>query len=305
MPTRSDRREFLRRTASLAAAAAALGAAPLALAADGAPRKRSIKKAVKYGMIGEGANVGEKFAIARECGFDGVEMDSPSDLDLAAAIEAKKATGIEIPGVVDSVHWKDTLSDPDPEVRARGRKALEKALADCAKLGGTTVLLVPAVVNARVSYADAYSRSQDEIRKVLPLAKSLGVRIAIENVWNHFLLSPLEAARYCDEIDPALVGFHFDIGNIVNYGWPPHWIEALGKRIWKLDVKEYSRKRRDGEGLWKGFEVEIGDGDCDWPATMKALDAIGYSGWACAEVGGGDRARLKDVAARMDRVLAS
>lgn len=305
MPPRTDRRDFLRQSATLAAAAA-LGAAPLARAAAGrAPAKRDIRKAVKFGMIGEGGSVAEKFAIARECGFDGVEMDSPSDVDLAAAVAAKKSSGIEIPGVVDSVHWKDTLSDPDPEVRARGRKALETALADCAKLGGTTVLLVPAVVSARVPYGDAYARSQDEIRKVLPLAKSLGVKIAIENVWNHFLLSPLEAARYCDEIDPALVGFHFDIGNIVNYGWPPHWIAALGKRILKLDVKEFSRKRRDGEGLWKGFEVEIGDGDCDWPATMKALDDVGYRGWACAEVGGGDRARLKDVAARMDRVLAS
>ncbi len=299
-PSRPNRRTFLK--------SVALGAATLALdsrARADAGRKRAIKKSLKFGMIGEGATVKEKFAVARECGFDGVEMDSPSGLDLGEVLAAKAETGIEIPGVVDSVHWRDTLSDPDASVRARGREALVTALSDCRKLGGTTVLLVPAVVNAKVSYADAYARSQEEIRKVLPAARESGVKIAIENVWNGFLLSPLEAARYVDELGTEVVGWYFDVGNIVNFGWPRHWIEALGTRIVKLDVKEYSRKRRDAEGLWKGFEAEIGEGDCDWPDTMKALDAVSYSGWASAEVAGGGRERLADVAARMDRVLSS
>jgi len=206
-PSRPNRRTFLK--------SVALGAATLALdsrARADAGRKRAIKKSLKFGMIGEGATVKEKFAVARECGFDGVEMDSPSGLDLGEVLAAKAETGIEIPGVVDSVHWRDTLSDPDASVRARGREALVTALSDCRKLGGTTVLLVPAVVNAKVSYADAYARSQEEIRKVLPAARESGVKIAIENVWNGFLLSPLEAARYVDELGTEVVVVHAPAG---------------------------------------------------------------------------------------------
>lgn len=264
-----------------------------------------IKKALKYGMIGggEGATIAEKFAVAKAAGFDGVEMDSPSDLDADEILAARDASGLTIPGVVDSAHWRDTLSHPDEAVRARGRGALETALRDAATFGASTVLLVPAVVNEQVSYADAYARSQAEIRKALPLAEELGVRIAIENVWNGFLLSPLEAARYIDEFESDHIGWYFDIGNIVNYGWPHHWIEALGPRILKLDIKDFSRKKRDDEGLWEGFGVEIGEGDAGWPQVRRALAEIGFSGWAAAEVRGGDAARLADIARRMDTVL--
>jgi hexulose-6-phosphate isomerase len=145
------------------------------------------------------------------------------------------------------------------------------------------------------------------MREAAPLAAELGIRIAFENVWNNFLLSPLEAARYSDElqrgVDRPVFGWHFDIGNIVNYGWPEHWIEALGPRILKLDVKEFSRKRRDDEGLWKGFGVEIGEGDVGWDRVRAALRRIGYRGWAAAEVGGGGPERLADIARRMDTVF--
>jgi L-ribulose-5-phosphate 3-epimerase len=266
--------------------------------------KRRIKKAVKFGMIGAGATLQEKFTILRDCGFDGVEMDSPNDLDPDEVLKARDASGLTIPGVVDSAHWRDTLSHPEAAVRDKGRAALDTAIRDCKTYGGTSVLLVPAVVKKDVSYADAWQRSQDEIRKVLPLCRELDIRIAIENVWNNFLLSPLEAARYTDEIDPQWVGWHFDIGNIVNYGWPEHWIRTLGKRVWKLDIKEFSRKKRDDEGLWKGFDVELMEGDCGWPEVMKALDEIGYEGWAAAEVAGGDAVRLKFLAERMDKIFA-
>ena len=146
---------------------------------------------------------------------------------------------------------------------------------------------------------------EEEIRRVLPLAQELGIKILFENVWNQFLLSPLEAARYVDEFESPIVGWYFDVGNVVNYGWPEQWVRILGKRIGKLDVKEFSRKKRNEQGLWKGFDVEIGDGDCNWPEVMKALDEVGFQGWATAEVRGGDAARLQDIAERMDRVLAS
>ena len=296
------RRHFLKRTAgSLLATSTATMLSPAVFA--GPSPKGRIKKAVKFGMIDEPLSILEKFELLKRLGFDGVELDSPSDLDEKEVIDAAKASGLPIHGVVDSVHWKQTLSHPDSAVRDAGRAGLEHALRQAKAYGASTVLLVPAVVNQEVSYADAYIRSQAEIRKVLPLAKETGVKIALENVWNQFLLSPLETARYIDEFESEWVGAYFDIGNVVNYGWPEQWIRILGPRILKLDVKEFSRKKRDDEGLWQGFKVEIGDGDVGWSDVNKALKDIGYSGWATAEVAGGDAGRLKDIASRMDKVF--
>jgi len=289
------RREFMM--------AGALGTVGLVLGA----RMRSagsIKKAVKFGMIQEeGLSIREKFALLKSLGFDGVEMDSPNGLDRSEILEARDATGLPIHGVVDSVHWRDTLSHPDEAVRSSGLEGLLTALDDAHAYGASTVLLVPAVVNKEVSYADAYTRSQAEIRKALPMAKELGVKIAFENVWNMFLLSPLECARYVDEFETSAVGWYFDVGNVVNYGWPEQWIRILGHRILKLDIKEYSRAKRDNEGPYAGLRVPCGEGDCDWPAVTGALAEIGYEGWATAEIGGGGKERLQEIAHRMDAIL--
>lgn len=266
-------------------------------------QKGTIKKAVKFGMIDEPLSVLEKFKLLKELGFDGVEPSSPSDLDEKEVVEAIKETGLPVHGLVNSVHWEKPLSDPDPAVREESRAGMEHALKQAKAFGATSVLLVPAVVNKSVSYADAYARSQAEIRKFLPLAEELEIQIALENVWNNFLLSPLEFAQYIDAFDSPWIGAYFDVGNIVNYGWPEHWIQTLGHRIMKLDIKEYSRTKRNDEGLWKGFQVELGEGDCDWAAVGQALKAIGYAGWATAEIPGGNTARLKDIAMRMDRLL--
>ena len=289
------RRDFL--------ASTALGLTGLAFAR---PRLTSgtIRKAVKFGMVQEESlSIVEKFQLLKDLGFDGVELDSPSDLDRDEVIAARDSVGLPIHGVVDSVHWQKTLSDADPAVRAEGLAGLRTALDDASAYGASTVLLVPAVVNKGVSYADAYERSQAEIRKVLPMAKDLGVKIAIENVWNMFLLSPLECARYVDEFESEEIGWYFDVGNIVNYGWPEHWIRTLGHRILKLDIKEYSRSKRDQEGPYAGFGVPLGEGDCDWPEVVTALEDIGYEGWATAEIAGGDTDRLREIAMRMDRIL--
>ena len=294
------RREFLRRGATAVALAPAVGAH---LASGNAPRPIAIRKAVKYGMVEEDLSVEGKFQLLQSLGFDGLELSSPNDLDRDEVLAAREATGLPIHGVVDSVHWQKTLSDPDATVRAEGLEGLRIALDDARAYGASTVLLVPAVVNKHVSYEDAYRRSQDEIRKVLPMAAEYGVRIAIENVWNMFLLSPIECARYVDEFESDWIGWYFDVGNVVNYGWPEHWIRTLGHRILKLDIKEYSRSKRDQEGPYAGFRVGLGEGDCDWPAVVGALDEIGYEGWATAEIPGGDAARLADIAERMDRIL--
>ncbi len=286
------------------------GTAPSPGSSPGAfPGERTrFRRAVKIGMVGEGETLLDKFRLLVDLGYDGVELDSPNDLDPDEVLAARDQSGIAIPGVVNAWHWQYTLGDPDPRVRAKGREGLEIALRDAAKYGASTVLLVPAVVNERIDYTDAHERSRAEIARVLPLAEELGVSIALENVWNHFLLSPLEAAAYVDSFRSEWVGWYLDPGNLVRNAWPVHWVRALGPRILKLDIKDYCRTKRDREGLWAGFGVEIGEGDTDWPATIAALRAIGYPArgepWATAEVAGGDRRRLADVLARMDRFLA-
>jgi L-ribulose-5-phosphate 3-epimerase len=295
-----DRRHLL--LSSLAWTGTAL-AAPLASGRTGPPG-RKLRKALGIGMIGAGASLRDKFLLARDCGFAGIEMDGPSGHALEDVLAARDAAGLAIPSVVDSVHWQHSLGDPDPAVRAQGRAGLEAALRDAKAYGAASVLLVPAVVDKRRPYDLAWKHSIEEIRTVVPLAAELGVKIAIENVWNNFLLSPLEAGRYLDEIASAHVGWHLDLGNLVIYGWPEQWTRILGPRVLQLHIKEFSRKKMDDEGRWKGFAVELGDGDNDWPAIMQALDDIAYDGWAIAEVGGGDEACLKDVSARMDRCFA-
>jgi L-ribulose-5-phosphate 3-epimerase len=302
-----NRREFMQGGAGALALAAL---APGALAAEAntadaaAAPKRNLKKGIMWGTVGVKGSVLEKMKAAKEAGFEGVEM--MSHMDQEEVLRARDATGLAIPSVCGRDHWGKPLSDPDPKVRGEGLEALKQTLRDAKRYGASSVLLVPAVVSKEVSYADAYTRSQTEIRKAIPLAEELGVKIAIENVWNQFLLSPLEAARYVDEFQSSAVGWHFDVGNVINYGWPEQWIRILGPRIQKLHIKEFSRKKRDHEGLWKGFEVPLLEGDNDWPAVMKAVDDIGYHGWAITEQGGGDSPEgLKDLCQRLERILAS
>jgi len=293
------RRDFIKISG---AAIATVPLASAAIPASLAPQL-NIKKCLKYSMVNEPGSVLDHFTMLKEIGFDGVEMDSPSDINIDEVLEAKEQSGLEIPGVINSAHWKMPLSDPDPSVRAKCVEASKTALRDCNRYGGTTMLLVPGVVNDKISYADAYRRSQEEIRKILPVAEETGIKIAIENVWNNMLLSPLEAARFIDEFNNPMIGWYFDVGNIVRYGWPEHWIEALGSRIMKLDIKEYSREKQQEEGIWKGFEVELMEGDCNWPEVNKALDKIGYEGWASAEVKGGGRDRLQFISQKMDAIF--
>jgi L-ribulose-5-phosphate 3-epimerase len=271
---------------------------------------RTLRKAVMIGMVGEGENALEKFQIIRDCGFEGVEIDSPTPSPTDEILAAQEKTGVKIHGLVNSVHWKWHMNSPSDEVRTKAREAMQTCFNDARKYGSSSILLVPAVVNSQQPYDQAYTITQKEIRTLLPLAKETGVQIAVENVWNNFLLSPLEAARYIDEFNDPLVRFHFDIGNVINFGYPDQWIRVLGPRIAKLHIKDFSRKKRDDEGLWKGFSVELGDGDAGWAAVMKALDDVGYSTdpagrWATAEVGGGDRTRLKKISDQMDRLLAT
>jgi hexulose-6-phosphate isomerase len=270
------------------------------------PSARAFSKvSLKWGMIEEpGLSILDKFLLLADLGFDGVELDAPNELSRDEVLVAQQRSGLAIPGVVNSMHWKAPLTDPDPAVRQVSVQAILTALDNARDYGASTVLVVPGVVNATTSYKQAYDLAQVELRKVLDHAEAVGVSIAIENVWNDFLLSPLEAARFVDGFDHPRIGWYFDVGNVLRYGRPAHWIEALGKRILKVDIKEFSLERMNSLGPWKGFDVELGEGDCDWQAVNQTLSAVGYSGWASIEVPGGDRHRLKALKQRFDRLAA-
>ncbi|HEX8202165.1 MAG TPA: sugar phosphate isomerase/epimerase family protein [Isosphaeraceae bacterium] len=285
-----DRRSFLK-TSGAALAALAGPAWPLVAVEPG---PGAWKTAFMLGGVVRGP-VLPVFRLLKEAGFEGVELVSPNELDRDEVLRARDETGLAIHGVSGSKHWKATLSDPDPAVVAEGLAAVRQALADCRAYGGSTVLLVPAVVTKDVSYRDAYRRSQENVRALLPEAERLGVKIAIEEVWNRFLLSPPEFCRYIDELNSPWVGAYFDVGNVVEYGFPQEWIRELGPRILKVHVKEYAKPKR--------FDYPLGEGEIDWPAVRRALADVGYSGWITAEVPRGDLAALKDVVRRMDGVL--
>ena len=287
----SNRRTFLK--AGVALTAAGAWAAP-----------REMHKAIMYATVTLDGPVLAKFHAVRAAGFEGIEP--MSHMDPSEVLAAFAATGLKAASVCCATHWKKPLSDPDPAIRKQGLEGLQVALRDAKAYGASSVLLVPAVVNKQVSYVDAYQRSQAEIRKALPLARELGVKIAIENVWNQFLLSPREAATYIDEFESPSIGWHFDVGNVITFGYPEQWIRILGKRIQKLHIKEYSRAKRDKTGPSSGFDVPYMTGDNDWPSVMKALDEIGYHGWGIAEQPGGNTPEgLKTLSLGMDRIFAA
>jgi L-ribulose-5-phosphate 3-epimerase len=314
MPHRSSRRTFLKSAAvaplvaglapAIGAAAAAAGgsqsapsAAPAAKAAGGSP-----KKSVLFSMLPKELPVADRFKIAVDAGFVGVEMHTePDKAQAEQAREAAAKTGLKIHSVMNADHWKYPLSSPDADVVTRSVAGMETSLRNAALWGADNVLLVPAVVDGTTSYADAWTRSQHVIKsRIVPLAQELKVRIAVEEVWNKFLLSPLEMARYVDEFQSPWVRAYFDVGNVMFYGYPQDWIRTLGPRIVRVHLKDFKVNRGAGRFEWKN----LGEGDIDWIAVRKAFTEIGYDGYMTTEIEGGDAAYLKDVAGRVDRFLA-
>ncbi len=294
-----NRRSFL----STAATAALAGIASTA-SAQAPAKTRKLKKAIMYGTIKSlEKSVLGKFTAAKDAGYEGVEANG--GMNHQEIIDAYGETGLKAASVCCHTHWKDTLTHNDEAVREKGLQGVLQTLRDAKAYGTDSILVVPGVCNEEVAYDLAWERSITQIKKAVPLAKELGVRISIENVWNNFILSPIEAVKFLDDIGDPIVGWHFDIGNVLRYGWPEHWIKVLGKRINRLHIKEYSTKKMKEEGVWKGFDVDIMEGDNNWPAIMKALDDIGYEGWAISEQGikllpGG----MKGLTERMDKIFA-
>ncbi|MEX2260662.1 MAG: sugar phosphate isomerase/epimerase family protein [Bryobacteraceae bacterium] len=282
-----DRRRFLQSCATL----------PLAASAAAAPLK--IKKAVLFGMLPDKLSIQDRFRLAADAGFS--EMECPTTPDQKRAEEMKKAadsTRLRIHSVMNQAHWKFPLSSADPGVVKQSMDGMETSLRNAHFWGSDTVLLVPAVVNPQTGYQDAWTRSQAQIRKLIPLAKELKVVIAVEEVWNKFLVSPLEFARYVDEFKSPWVQAYFDVGNVLLWAYPQDWIRVLGKRIVKLHFKDFTFKDRIAKF------VNLREGDIDWPAVHKALAEVGFSGTATVELAGGDEAYLKDVSRRFDLILS-
>lgn len=268
------------------------------------PVTRTLKKGIMWGSIGIGQTIMEKFQAAKDAGFEGVEV--MSHLDRTEVLKARDATGLTIPSVCGAQHWKFPLSDPDAAIRDQGVAALKVSLEDAAAYGADTVLIVPGRVSETVSYDDCWNRSVAELKKAVPVAINLKVKIALENVWNNFLISPMEAASFVDQFKSPYVGFYFDCGNVLVYGWPEQWIKILGRRIAKVHIKEFSRKIADTQGKSAGFKVNLQEGDVNWALVMKALDDIGYSGWTTIEQPGGNTPEgLKDLCVRLTNIQAS
>jgi hexulose-6-phosphate isomerase len=261
-----------------------------------------IRKSTLISMLPRELSYEARFTLAREAGFEAIEMRTVVKDEEAAEIrDASKKTGLKIHSVMNVEHWAAPLSSADPAVVKRSVVGMETSLRNAALWGADAVLLVPAVVDESTSYQDAYTRSQRVIREqLMPKAADLKVIIAIEEVWNKFLLSPIEFARYVDEFDTRWVRAYFDVGNVVLYGFPQDWIRTLGPRIVKLHVKDFTVDRKSSRYSW----VNLGEGDINWPEVRRALADIKFSGYMTTELSGGDAAYLKDVSARVDKILA-
>src|SRR6516164_3456790 len=292
-----SRREFLKSSVRVACTAGLSGRALADSLAVNVPSETplfpptlSIKKGVWFGMLPAKLSIADRFRMARDAGFEVVQAPTEPDEHNAEEIKkAAEAANIRIDSVMNMDHWKYPLSSSDREVVEKSLAGMRTSLHNAKLWGADAVLLVPAVVNPQTSYRDAWTRSQEQIRKLTPAAEENKVVIAIEEVWNKFLLSPLEMERYIQEFQSPWIKAWFDTGNVLLYGYPEDWIRTLGKNIVKLHIKDF---KRQGDGYaW----VNLGNGDADWAEVRKALMETGYTGSAIAELKGGDEAYLRDL----------
>src|SRR6267142_2323828 len=262
------------------------------------PAPLPIKKGVLLDMLPAKLSYADRMKMARDVGFEVIQ--APTTPDQREAEEIKKAAdaaSVRIDSVMNMDHWKYPLSSSDATAVEKSLAGMRTSLHNAKLWGSDAVLLVPAVVNPQTTYREAWSRSQKEIRELLPLAEELKIVIAIEEVWNKFLLSPLEMATYISEFKSPWVRAWFDVGNVVLYGYPQDWIRTLGSQIYKVHLKDF--KRGKNSYSW----ANLGDGDIDWRAVRAAFLDIGYTGSVIAELQTGDATYLNDVSRRIDKLL--
>jgi len=291
-----SRRHFLAQTSG---AALALNSAHETAQAQ--PVASAPKKACLFGMLPTTLDLETRFKLARDVGFVGVEAD-PTDLATADKMRAAaEKAGIHIHSVIYG-GWSPPLSAPDPADAKQSLKNAEAAIRCAEHYGADTILLVPAVVNAQTRYVDAYKRSHKAIEHLIPIAEACKITICLEEVWNNFLLSPMEFATFVDSFHSPYVQAYFDVGNVVLFAWPEDWIRTLGKRIRKVHLKDF----KGGPGLFGGVNghfANLREGSINWPEVRRAFREVNYSGYMTTELGGGDEAYLRDVSARFDKIL--
>lgn len=256
-----------------------------------------MRKGICLGCLPKELTLEQKFEVAKEAGFDGIEVPSvETDEEVEQFRELATLYGLEIPSMMGSVHWKWPLSDPDPGVRLKCADHMRRALRHGPMLGANTLLLVPAVVKEEVTYEEAMQRSKAEIAGLVPVAETYGVVIAVENVWNKFLLSPIEFCDYVDSFHSDFLKAYFDVGNIMLYGYPHHWIRSLGaSRLAKVHLKDFQVGP-------KRF-VNLLEGDVPWREVVKALREIGYEDYLTVEVGMESVDMVKETARRVEQIL--
>lgn len=279
-----NRRSFLHTTGL------ALGAAMLApsITARAGQFTGKIRKSLKWSMAqnaAKGLPLAGAFKKLRECGYDGVEPRVAEVKDATEWVAASKASGLIIDGTVGA-----------------NADALEAGIDLTKRLGGDSMLVV-ARYDQKRPLTENWNHWRDLFKDAAPHAAKQRIKLLVENVWATFLISPFDMARFIDEVGSPWVQVHFDIGNMMRWGVAEHWAQVLGKRSQKLDVKEYDLKKAMNEGMSKGFDVPLGEGSINWPAVRAELAKNHFTGWAAAEVKGGDWTYLADVAKRMDLVL--
>ena len=271
--------------------------------------KSQIKKGINIWSFDKSKSVESCMQLAKDAGFEGIELalaaDGPigmksSDAEIIAIKKASEKIGIEICSLATGLYWQYSLTSNREDIREKAKQVVKRQIDVAALLGVDCILVCPGTVGVDfkpedvvpdagnieffagseiIDYDVAYERAQKALMELAPYAGEKGVIIGIENIWNKFLLSPLEMKNFLDEINSPFVGAFLDVGNMLLFGYPEHWIKILNKRIKKVHFKDF---RRDAKGL-AGF-VDLLAGDVDWVKVIDAFEAVGYHGWASAEM---------------------
>jgi hexulose-6-phosphate isomerase len=254
------------------------------------------------------------FAAARNAGFEGIELPLGGKINLSWTPdqakqlgEAARKAGLSIVSLwVSEPLSSNPLNSPDPMLRARGVETLKKAIDFAALAGCEALLVIPGRLGSgaqfRGGYQDTWDRVSEELKKVIPYAQQSKVCLTPENVWNKFLVSPLEMRAFVDQFQSPWLQTHFDVGNVMQYGYPQDWILTLGSRIRRVHFKDYKLSMRAEQGRF----VDLLEGDVDWKAVMSALVKIGYRGFVSPEIdhNPNDPDQLRKVSQALDRILA-
>lgn len=290
-----SRRQFLQTSAAAGA---------LVSSSNLSAGKLPTRKAVLIDMLPKELPYQARFELAREVGFEAIEIPTVDDPAEAEAIKkAADAAKLPIHSVMNKDHWKYPLSSPDAEVRQKCKEGMKRSLDNAKLWGAETVLLVPAVVNKDTPYQRAWDTSIQEIKQMIPWAAERKVVIAVEEVWNKFMYSPREFAAYVDQFNSPWIKAYFDVGNCVIFGYPQDWIRTLGPRIAKVHLKDFRWSNDPATKRQYAEWVNLHDGQIDWKAVHDAFAEVGYRGVMTTEISGGGRDYLADVVKRVDRIF--